>query len=139
MSEAPVPERWLLDSSALIALLVNDHLGRETVIRWVTKHPRTLVFCPITQQAFLRFFLRTAEIPDLTTAQNQLRALTRKQGVQFVPADLDATEISPFGIRGHRQLTDAYLIELARRHNCRLATLDDAQAGLNPGICELIR
>lgn len=139
MSEASVPERWLLDSSALIALLVIDHLGRATVIRWVTKHPRILVLCPITQQAFLRFILRTAKFPDLTTAQNQLRALARKQAIQFVPADLDAVEISPFGIRGHRQLTDAYLIELARRHNCRLATLDDAQAGLNPGICELIR
>ena len=40
---------------------------------------------------------------------------------------------------GHKQITDAYLIGLARSHNARLATLDRAALALGgPSVVELI-
>ncbi len=47
-------------------------------------------------------------------------------------------EISPRLIRGHRQVTDAWLVELARRRGGRLATLDASLATLHPDTVVLI-
>ena len=39
---------------------------------------------------------------------------------------------------GHRQVTDAYLAELARRHRGRLVTLDAGLAAVHPDVAELL-
>ena len=41
-------------------------------------------------------------------------------------------------LQGNRQVTDAWLVELARRHGARLATLDQGMAGAWPDIASLI-
>ena len=42
------------------------------------------------------------------------------------------------GIIGHRQVTDAYLAQLARAHGSRLATFDQAMAKLHHDVAELV-
>jgi uncharacterized protein len=42
------------------------------------------------------------------------------------------------GIVGHRQVTDAYLAQLARAHGSRLATFDLALAKLHHDVAELV-
>ena len=41
------------------------------------------------------------------------------------------------GVIGHRQVTDAYLVALARHHHGRLATLDKGLATLDKGLAAL--
>jgi uncharacterized protein len=42
------------------------------------------------------------------------------------------------GIVGHRQVSDAYLAELARRHDGRVVTLDKGFAARNADVAELV-
>ena len=44
---------------------------------------------------------------------------------------LDASQIAWQQMLGHRQITDAYLLGLALRHQCRFVTFD---ARIDPGI-----
>jgi uncharacterized protein len=41
-------------------------------------------------------------------------------------------------IRGHRQVTDAYLAALARKHGAKLATFDQALALVHPDVAVLL-
>jgi uncharacterized protein len=43
------------------------------------------------------------------------------------------------GIIGHRQVTDAYLVALARHHGARLATLDRGLAALHGEHVHLVQ
>ena len=47
-------------------------------------------------------------------------------------------EVSNLTIQGHRQVTDAWLVELARRQGGRLATLDEPLADLYPQVATLV-
>ena len=42
------------------------------------------------------------------------------------------------GVVGHRQVTDAYLAQHARRRNSKIATFDEGMAALHPDVAELI-
>jgi predicted nucleic acid-binding protein len=57
---------------------------------------------------------------------------------EFWPDDIPYTDVPTHGIIGHRQVTDAYLAQLARAHGSRLATLDQAMATLHPDVAELV-
>lgn len=56
----------------------------------------------------------------------------RPDSVTYAEADLE-------GVRGHRQVTDAYLVALAAsRRGARLATLDRALAQMHPEATALV-
>jgi uncharacterized protein len=42
------------------------------------------------------------------------------------------------GVVGHRQVADAYLAQLARQHEGRLATLDQGVAELHDDVADLM-
>jgi predicted nucleic acid-binding protein len=48
------------------------------------------------------------------------------------------TEVPCEGIIGHRQVTDAYLAQLARARGARIATFDRGMAKLHRDVAELI-
>lgn len=43
------------------------------------------------------------------------------------------------GVIGHRQVTDAYVAELARFHNGELATIDKGLASLHQDVAVVVR
>lgn len=47
-------------------------------------------------------------------------------------------DVSHHGLTGHRQITDAWLAELARQRGGKLATLDSGLAAFHPDVAELI-
>ena len=55
-----------------------------------------------------------------------------------MPEDLPYTEVPVQGIIGHRQVTDAYLAQLARARGARLATFDQAMAKLHADVADLV-
>jgi len=57
---------------------------------------------------------------------------------EFWADDIAYTDVPTQGIVGHRQVTDAYLAQLARARGSRLATFDQALAQLHHDVAELV-
>jgi hypothetical protein len=55
-----------------------------------------------------------------------------------MPEDLPYTEVPVQGVIGHRQVTDAYLAQLARVREARLATFDQALAKPHGNVANLV-
>jgi predicted nucleic acid-binding protein len=54
------------------------------------------------------------------------------------PDDVEYADVPIQGIIGHRQVTDAYLAQLARTRGSRLATFDQAMAKLHRDVVDLV-
>lgn len=52
--------------------------------------------------------------------------------------DLNSVDLPWAAIRGHRQITDAYLATLARKHGAKLATFDRALASVHGDVALLV-
>lgn len=61
-----------------------------------------------------------------TDARAVLTALRSTVGHEFLADDVSLTDADVPPIHGHRQVTDAHLLTLARRHGRRLVTFDAA-------------
>lgn len=53
---------------------------------------------------------------------------------EFWTDDVSYLDPPTVGVLGLRQVTDAYLVLLARNHGGTLATMDQALAGVHPGV-----
>ena len=103
--------------------------------------------CPLTQIGFVRISSNPKFTPDAVSPREALTLLERVTTLpehKFWPSDLvlsDAiAKLEP--IVGHRQITDAYLLALARSRRGILATLDRgtlALAGAKQQGVELLR
>jgi predicted nucleic acid-binding protein len=56
----------------------------------------------------------------------------------FWPDDLGFQQVSMVGVVGHRQVTDAYLAQLARQHQSTLVTLDAGLAAQHMDVARLL-
>jgi toxin-antitoxin system PIN domain toxin len=119
-----------LDSNVLIALLTPDHTSFDRARAWFAEG-RAFATCPITQGALLRFIMRFSAQPSLPEAKAVLNRVCDLDGHVFWPDDLDFVRLPERGIRGHRQVTDAYLAALAAEHRGFVATMDNAMAALH--------
>lgn len=79
--------------------------------------------------------------PSLSTsvaeATTRLRAFCGEPGHTFWSDDVSLRDFDAdvaSSIQGHQQVTDIYLLALARRHGGRLSTLDRRQAGANAAL-----
>ena len=61
-----------------------------------------------------------------------------RSGSLFWPDDIQYTTVPAEAIIGHRQVTAAYLAQLARAHGGRLATFDQGLAKVHADIAELV-
>ncbi len=94
--------------------------------------------CPITQGCLLRFCLQFGNNPGMDGAKEVLSRFTKRSNHVFLPDDLNFLDVPARGVRGHKQVTDAYLAALAKRHGVRLATFDRGLAILLDNVVELI-
>ncbi len=128
----------LLDANVLIALGDRGHVHHEATRRWFRQRgDQPFATCPITQGALLRILLRRAPAA-IDDALGILRLFVAHPAHRFWPDDLDYRAVRWDGVLGHRQVTDACLAALARRHRGRLATLDRGLAALHDDVAELI-
>jgi hypothetical protein len=126
----------LLDANVLIALAVSDHEHHRAALAWFGGTGDRFATCPITQGALVRLLLREGVPTD--QAVRLLQSVLDHPRHEFWPDDLAYPGISWAGVVGHRQVTDAYLAALGRRHRGRLATFDRALAGTHPDVCDLL-
>lgn len=126
----------LADGNALIALIVTDHVHHEAAIEWFERDEPRLATCPITEGTLLRFLLREGR--SAVDAIAALDAIRSQDWHVFWPDALayDAAHLT--GVIGHRQVTDAYLVALARHNAATVATFDKGLAALHPGHVDLL-
>lgn len=122
---------YLLDVSALIALIDENHVHHISVADWFQAEGRRgWSTCPLTENGALRVLSSSSypiEFGKPRQVFDLLRALRKQGRHRFWPDDfslLDLAEHSPgFSISSH-QITDLYLVALAARYSGKLATLD---------------
>lgn len=127
---------YLLDANVLIALTVTEHEHHERASTWAAEIERFAV-CPVVEGALVRFLVRAGEAPSVPLAL--LRALHDLPGCRFWPDSLSYVDAALGHVRGHRQVTDAYLASLvAARTGSMLATFDEALARDLPDLVTLV-
>ena len=126
----------LLDANVLIALLVEDHVHHGAAENWFAGISGNFATCPITQGSLTRLLIREGQpasaAREFSTAPPPIRGMNSGPTIPY-------TDVPTEGIIGHRQMTDAYLAQLARAHGFRLATFDQAMAKLHHDVAELVR
>ena len=126
----------LADGNVLIALTVPDHIHHRRAHEWLQGRDDRLATCPITQGTLLRFLLRNG-----VGARDALAALRKIQSLPehvFWPDEIGYDADVLKSVIGHRQVTDSYLVALARHFGGSLVTLDRALAALHPATARLI-
>jgi toxin-antitoxin system PIN domain toxin len=121
----------LLDVNVLIALLDANHIHHIRAMRWFRERAISgWLSSPITQNGVIRIMCRPGyahprfsprDVADL------LEALIRNSTHRFVPDDismLDQSVVDLEAIRSHGDVTDTYLLALAKHHDAMLATMD---------------
>jgi toxin-antitoxin system PIN domain toxin len=128
---------YLLDCNVVIALATPQHTLNPRAAAWFRKGYR-FATCPITQGALVRFHLRAGAGATAESAKQLLEAISALARHEFWPDDLSYVDMPVRGVIGHKHVTDAYLVALARKHGGSLATMDQALAAIHPGAALLV-
>lgn len=126
----------LLDANVLIALVVSEHVHHDAAAEWLSASDAGFATCPITQGSLTRFLVRTGQ--TAAAAREVISAVEGANRHEFWPDSVSFTDVEVGGVVGHRQVTDAYLAQLARSRKGQLATLDSGLAHLHSDIAVLI-
>ena len=114
---------YLLDTNVLIALGWETHAHHDRTLKWF-QMVESFATCPITQLGFLRISMALPNhSADFASLRATLDRITKHSAHKFFPCDEDF-RVLPQTIRGHQQITDCYLSELASAHRAKLATLE---------------
>lgn len=122
---------YLLDVNVLIALAWPQHIHHQAAHNWFkTTGRESWATCAITQLAFIRISSNPGIIAEAVApaeAVDVLRNITKVSGHRYLDKAVAVDQIDELynlAVLGHRQVTDAYLLGLARHHKGRLATFD---------------
>lgn len=126
----------LLDANVLIALVVDEHVHHVAAEDWFVGLSEGFATCPITQGSLVRLLIREGQ--PASVAKDVISEVTGHPRHNFWPDDVSYIDVPADGIIGHRQVTDAYLAQLAAARGSRLATFDQALAKLRPDVVELV-
>ena len=123
--------RFLLDVNVLIALIDPAHVRHDHAHDWfATTGCTTWATCPITEMGVVRIVgsTRYPNSPGTPAAVVEILATLRSlPGHEFWPDDLSLLDERYFHathLSDSAQVTDTYLLGLARAHRGRLATFD---------------
>lgn len=123
----------LLDGNVLVALAFPDHVHHDAADRWWgSRGDEPFATCPITQGTLLRVAIVQGR--TLPQARSVLARTCALPGHEFWSDDLPYSQVAMNGVLGQRQVTDAYLAQLARSRGARVATLDGGLAALHPDV-----
>jgi uncharacterized protein len=121
----------LLDVNLLMALLWENHEHHTKGRSWF-KGVSAFATCPVVQLGFARVsshpLLGYGLTPEL--AFGVLRQFIADSRHEFIPDDLSCADrvVRTELMTGANQITDRYLVALARQHGFSLATLDEPLA-----------
>lgn len=121
----------LLDVNVLVALFDPAHVHHESAHQWFSRNRRSgWATCPITVNGCIRVLSNPAyPTVDATPAEvaARLSSLCGTRDHHWWPDSVSLTDATLFQlaqVRGHNQLTDAYLLGLSVRNHGKLVTFD---------------
>jgi uncharacterized protein len=134
----------LLDVNALVALVWDSHVHHVAMRAWfVANRSAGWATCPPTESGFVRVSSNPKVLPSpigVRAAREVLATLRAVEGHRFLTDDVSMTDRDVPMIAGHRQVTDAHLLTIARRRGVRLVTFDHGLVALAGGNdVELLR
>jgi hypothetical protein len=116
--------------------VVADHVHHDAAEAWLSDAETPFATCPITEGSLVRLLVREGQ--PATVAQQVVAALADDPRHEFWPDSLSYRQVSMKGVIGHRQVTDAYLAQLARDRGGRLASFDRGLGKAHPDVVELV-
>ncbi len=124
----------LLDVNALVALAWDSHVHHAPMRAWFSANSQAgWATCAVTESGFVRVSSNPTVLPSsisVDAARRVLSALRAIEGHRFLSNDVSLSDADVPRIVGHRQVTDAQLLTLARRNAVRLVTFDAGIAAL---------
>jgi len=123
----------LLDVNVLVALFFPDHVHHDLAHDWFADHRHEgWATCPLTENGFVRVACQQPSDDALVRPVDVIAHLARfcRDKLHHMWTDsvslTDTALFAPQFIGGHRQVTDVYLVGLAKKMAGRLATFDRA-------------
>lgn len=127
----------LLDVNALVALAWDSHIHHARMRAWFgANSARGWATCPITESGFVRVSSNPKVLSHaigVDAARGVLSTLRALGDHSFLTDDVSLTDGDVPTMTGHRQVTDAHLLTLARRRRVRLVTFDAGLLALAEG------
>lgn len=127
----------LLDVNVLVALAWDSHVHHVAATAWFDEFATAgWSTCPITESGFVRVSANPSALPVAISIEDALvvlAALRTKPAHRFLVDDVSILEPDLPAVIGYRQVTDAHLLTLARRHGENLVTFDRAVGTLASG------
>lgn len=127
----------LLDVNALIALAWDSHVHHAAMRVWFRANRAAgWATCAVTESGFVRVSSNPRAIPSsigVGAAREVLTALRGVPGHRFLANDVSLCDPDVPAIAGYRQVIDAQLLTLARRHGTRVVTFDAGLFALSEG------
>lgn len=120
----------LLDVNLLVALFDPDHIHHDLAHDWFhDQRTAGWATCPLTENGLLRVLTNPAYTAPHRPADivERLRAFRSSGHHRFLADDVSLCDARLFNLalmRGHRQVTDIYLLGLAKHSDAALATFD---------------
>ncbi len=128
----------LLDGNVLVALVLRNHVHHERCCNWFGGRSAPFATCAVTQGTLLRLHMQMAVDGSAQAAWATLKAVVNHPKHHFWDDGFNYLDVPHHLLTGPRQITDAWLAELARRRGGKVATLDAAFAALHPKWVNLL-
>jgi toxin-antitoxin system PIN domain toxin len=133
---------FLLDVNVLMALLWENHEHHQVARIWF-RGITDFATCPVAQLGFARISSHPALGYSMSPDQafSVLRTFLADSRHRFVSDDLSCEDrvLRTDLMAGANQVTDHYLVALARKHGFALATFDESLAGTFLQETDLVR
>ena len=118
----------LLDVNALVALAWDSHIHHAATRSWFALNSDAgWATCPLTESGFVRVSSNPTVLPSPIGVEEARRVLALLRAVgshRFLVDDVSMTDADVPPLVGHRQVTDAHLLTVARRHGVQVVTFD---------------
>lgn len=126
--------RSLLDVNVLIALFDPDHVFHQRAHVWWAAHASDgWASCPITENGFVRIMSQSTYSARVRFSPSELierlATFAQQTNHEFWADSISLRDSQLFAhdrIHSSRQITDIYLLALAKARDARLATFDEA-------------
>ena len=128
----------LLDGNILTAFVIDTHVHHQRVKHWFGTLSEEFATCVITQGTLLRLHMQLASDTSARAAWAALDRVRNHPRHVFWPETFGYQGVQITRVLGHRQVTDAWLAEFARRRGGKLATMDHGLATDQSDVAVLI-
>jgi toxin-antitoxin system PIN domain toxin len=127
----------LLDVNALVALVWDSHVHHVVIRSWFAERARSgWATCPLTESGFVRVSSNRKVLPHAISVEDARGVIAAMRNVaehRFLVDDVSITDSDVPRLSGHRQVSDAHLLTLARRNDAHLVTFDAGLSSLAQG------